>query len=550
VTQPPAWQPPEPPYADEPPYAEQPPYGGEAKPPVAEAEWQRMDVRYLVVGPFAAARQFIIPAGAAAIGLGSTGSPWALLALPFFVVMSAIFGAVPWLTTYFRVTPTAFEVRRGLLNKTRLTAPLDRVRSVDLEASLVSRVLGLTKVSVGTGVDDTRIELEGIAKDDGESLRRFLLTRSREAAAPAPTPAVDQAGAPSSYDPPPPAAVEPEPVELARIDWSWLRFAPLSLARLAVVATAFGFLSQFVNDIPVWDTDTARSAYDYVAAQALSVVLVVAAVVALVAWIVIAVTAFVVQWWNLRLVRDGDNLRLSAGLFTTRSTSVDEKRVRGVRLTEPLLMRPAGGAELATLATGVGEGGTTTVLPPCPRDVAVRVGHDVLGSPDDDPLTIGLASHGWLARRRQHVEQQLGSLLLAAIAVVVVNAVPWDLPWWLPLVVLAAASALGVVVAEAQWRNLGHRLTDSHLVVVGPSVVRRREVLESDGIIGWVVQQSYFQRRLGLATLVATTAAGGEKVVAVDLALPVAVGLAHAATPGVLDEFLAVRTGPGGGAAG
>ncbi|WP_299052353.1 PH domain-containing protein [uncultured Nocardioides sp.] len=535
-------QPPEPPYADEP-YAGPAPYDEPApKPPVAEAEWQRMDVRYLVVGPFAAARQFVIPAGAAAIGLGSTGSPWALLALPAFVVLSLLFGMVPWLTTYFRVTDTAFEVRRGLLNKTRLTAPLDRVRSVDLEASLVSRVLGLTKVAVGTGVDDTRIELDGIAKADGEGLRRFLLTRSRAAAAPSPAPATDATGTPPAEGGPPPVpapAVEVEPVELARIDWSWLRFAPLSLARLAVLAGALTFLSQFVNDIPVLETEAARSAYDYVAAQALSLVLVVGAVVALVAWVVVAVAAFVVQWWNLRLVRDGDNLRLTAGLITTRSTSVDEKRVRGVKLTEPLLMRPAGGAELATLATGVGEGGTTTVLPPCPRTVAVRVGEDILGRPTDEPLTVDLHAHGWLARRRLHVQEQVGVLVVAGVIALVVALVPWDLPWWIPLAFLVVFVPLGVVVCEAQYRNLGHRLTAEHLVVVGPSVVRRREVIESDGIIGWVVQQSFFQRRLGLATLVATTAAGGEKVVAVDLALPVAVGLAHAATPGVLDEFLA-----------
>ena len=67
---------------------------------------------------------------------------------------------------------------------------------------------------------------------------------------------------------------------------------------------------------------------------------------------------------------------------------------------------------------------------------------------------------------------------------------------------------------------------------------RTRTVLERDGIIGWVVRQSWFQRRVGLATLVATTAAGPESVVVVDLPLAQAIALADAATPGMLDEVL------------
>ena len=57
-------------------------------------------------------------------------------------------------------------------------------------------------------------------------------------------------------------------------------------------------------------------------------------------------------------------------------------------------------------------------------------------------------------------------------------------------------------------------------------------------MIGWVVQQSLFQRRAGLASLVATTAAGAEKVVVRDVPLGRAVALADAATPGLLTPFL------------
>ena len=61
-------------------------------------------------------------------------------------------------------------------------------------------------------------------------------------------------------------------------------------------------------------------------------------------------------------------------------------------------MRLLGGAELSTLATGVGSGGVTTILTPCPVDVATGVADRVLERPG--VLTTPLVSHGPAARRR------------------------------------------------------------------------------------------------------------------------------------------------------
>ena len=137
-----------------------------------------------------------------------------------------------------------------MLRRTVVTAPLDRVRSVDLESSLLHRLLGLTTVTIGTGVDDTRIELDSLATTRADRLRVELLqraprgrTRHRHAAG----------DPPARPDPGRPPALRHRPTaeELARIDWSWLRFAPFSLSRLVVVAAAFGALSQFFDNLPL-----------------------------------------------------------------------------------------------------------------------------------------------------------------------------------------------------------------------------------------------------------------------------------------------------------
>jgi putative membrane protein len=105
--------------------------------------------------------------------------------------------------------------------------------------------------------------------------------------------------------------------------------------------------------------------------------------------------------------------------------------------------------------------------------------------------------------------------------------------------VVVVGLPLAAAVAEASYGHLGHALDPTHLTVGQAQVARVRTVLETDGIIGWVLAESWFQRRLGLADLVATTAAGAEKVLLRDVPRDRAIALADAATPGVLTAWTA-----------
>ena len=51
------------------------------------------------------------------------------------------------------------------------------------------------------------------------------------------------------------------------------------------------------------------------------------------------------------------------------------------------------------------------------------------------------------------------------------------------------------------------------------------------------LHSTWFQRRAGLVTLVATTAGGSQRVVVVDVPEDVAVALAGHALPGLVDQF-------------
>jgi putative membrane protein len=414
--------------------------------------------------------------------------------------------------------------RRRFIGQRLVTVSLDRVRSVDLQASPFHRALGLAKVAIGTGVDDELITLDSLSQPDAQELRTWLLERSRAAGA---APAYDVEGG----SPPAPEV----PVEvLAELDWSWVRFAPFSLARLAVVAAAVGVVAQLGDDVGVDAGRLAEGAYDEMVRLGVLVVLLVVVIGGTVAWVMLACVGYALQWGGLRVGREGGAVHVSAGLLSTRSTTVEEARIRGAELVEPVLMRLVGGAELNALSSGVGKGGTTKVLPPCPREVAEVVGGRLLGT--TGPFGVALVAHGPAARRRRYVRGLVPAGVLATA--LVVPAATGGVGWW-AIAGAAAVLAAGAGLAEASYRHLGHRLTSDHLVVGGGVLSRRRTVLEREGVIGWVLTQTWFQRRAGLATLVATTAAGAEAVAVVDVEERTALALAAQATPEMIRPFAA-----------
>jgi putative membrane protein len=110
-------------------------------------------------------------------------------------------------------------------------------------------------------------------------------------------------------------------------------------------------------------------------------------------------------------------------------------------------------------------------------------------------------------------------------------------PRWIDLsaVVLVVAA---VPLAADRYRLLGHGLVGRWFVTSRHSLRGRRDALSADGIIGWSLGQSWFQRRAGLTNLTATTSAGKQAYGAYDVPQESALALIRAADPGLLEPFL------------
>jgi putative membrane protein len=510
-----------------------------------DGEWRRLSTRMLLIHPIQEIPR-ALPALIGVIAAGGSGGQrglWAALAVAIPIAL----GMVRWFTTRYRVTPDRVEVERGLFNRRLLAVSRDRLRTVDASAHILHRALGLSRVTIGTGRSDREgggsVRLDGLTTAEASDLREILLHRvaAARAAASAVGPGAPSAGAAASDDAAPVVHVDGPETELARLDSTWIRFAPFTLSGAVAVGAVAGFLANATNEADLHPSDFGplRAVVDWLDGAPLTAAVAVLAVAAIAAVAIASTFGYVLAFWNFRLTRNPrGTLHVTRGLLTTRATTIEERRLHGVEISEPLLLRLVRGARCLAIATGlrVGRGaerGGSLLLPPAPRAEAQRVGAAIVAA--TEPLTCTLTEHGPRARTRRHT-RALGGWAVVAAALAVAAALT-SFPAWPALVVVVLLPPILALAAD-RYRSLGHAVAGSRLVTRGGSLIRRRHVLGSEGIIGWNLGRTFFQRRAGLVTLTATTAAGRQRYDVQDVELDEALRVAEALLPGLLEPFV------------
>ncbi|WP_433274458.1 PH domain-containing protein [Actinosynnema sp. CS-041913] len=448
------------------------------------------------------------------------GETWRIVVSAGVIGAIVLFGLLRWVTTRYRITAEQVEMHTGLFVRKRLAVPRERIRTVDLTAKLGHRLFRLSAIRVGTGQRDQPGEdgltLDAVSSVEAERLRVLLLTQ-----------AVPEGAAESGE------AAEERPSEvLSTLDPRWLRYAPLTLSGLVAVGALAGLVANYARELDIEVLDPLTDAAHWVVQQPVLLTVSLFAVAVLLIAGVGSVLVYIVQFWGYRLTREPDDtVRVRRGLLTTRSVSVAEQRLRGVEVEEPLLLRAGRGAHAKSVTTGLGrKGESNLLLPPAPVAEAHRVAAEVLRL-DASPTLTPLRRHPIAALRRRMVRAVVPLLVLAGV-------LAWFAPGWTWQVTLALVP-FSALLGWDRYRSLGHALTERYVIARQGSAVRETVALQRTGIIGWRVSRSFFQRRSGLVTISATTAAGDGAYHVVDVAEADGLALADEAVPELLRPFLA-----------
>lgn len=491
-----------------------------------EAPWERLSWRMLLVDPLGSLTR-LAPLFLISLWLGSNRSNyWFEIIIISLVVLA---GVLRWLSTSYQVGQTHIILKKGFFSRQVVTVARNRIRSVDTESDLFHRVMRVSIVEVGTGRSDAgksgaeRFRLNAIDTALVEPLRDELLKYRR-----ALDPSLDlddeeQWGSKYGED-------------IARWRVTWSRFAPFSfigfgvLMSLWLITWQMGDMHSRIMDLAVVEgtidwLDSLGEPYAVVG-KGIAIWLVAG---------VLAIITYAIRYGKYALTERGSVLYVQNGILRRKHIALDKARLRGVEIWQPVYLRLLGGARLEPIMTGTKKGATaSTLLPQAPIGDVRRVAVRILG--DETPVTVPLRRHPWKAYRRRVTRGLMPFWIVAGLIILVrIDSGPsadvW-VRWGIP-----AALVFFLLLSFDRMRMLGHALLPDMMVSSQGSWSAKRTVLEADGIIGWTVSQSVFQRSAGVATVTAATPAGSSGYSIMDMNADEAWSIAEALTPGITDVW-------------
>lgn len=471
-------------------------------------------------------------------GAGSVAVAFAAAALGGAVGVG--YGVLQYYRFEYDLTADTLDVASGVLSRREREIPLGRVQNVDVSSDVLQRLFGVAVVRVETaGGGSTEAELSVVSTVEADRLRREIRERragiaaerdEREVAATA-----DRDERPDdTRDPGTGRRMEPlfelSPAELAVLALSRFRAGSLLvlvfaipfadvLARKVLLSLARPLGGPDALDPAAWTLDQA-----YVLAL-------VAVPLTLLGSLVVSAVASVAEYYDFQLGRTGGDLVYERGMFRRYSGSIPVDKVQSITVTESWLLRPLGYAGLTVETAGYdrqrARGGAQSAVPVSDRERVETLAHDLFAFEppafERPPVR---------ARRRYAVRYALVVAALLGLGYTVSLARPDFTLWYLPAVLLP----LVPVAAHCKWANLGYHVGEDHVVVRAGFWRRRTQVVPYYRLQTVVRERTVFQRRLGLASLVADTASSATLVRAAPAAVDV-----DAATAATLQRTLRDR---------
>ena len=491
-----------------------------------QAPWQRLSWRMLFVYPLGMLTR-LLPLFLISLWLGSNRSNyWFEIVVVSLVILS---GTLRWLSTSYQIGRTHIILRKGFFSRQVVTVARQRIRSVDTESDLFHRVLKVSIVEVGTGRADSgksdaeRFRLDAIDTTLVEPLRDELLKHRRALDPSLDVEDEEQWGSKYGED-------------IAQWKVTWSRFAPFSFIGFGVLFSLW-LITWQMGDMHdrVMGLAVVRGTVDWLDSLGQPWAFVGKGIAIWLVAGVLAVITYAIRYGKYALTDRGQLLYVQNGILRRKHIALDKARLRGVEMRLPVYLRMLGGGRLEPIMTGTKKGATaSTLLPQAPIKDVRRVAIRILG--DETPVTVPLRRHPWKAARRRITRGLLPFWIVAGIIVLVrIDSGPsadiW-VRWGIP-----AALVFFLLLSVDRIRMLGHALLPDMLVTSSGSWTAKRSVLEADGIIGWTVSQSVFQRSAGVATVSAATPAGNGVYSVMDIDADEAWALAEALTPGITDVW-------------
>ncbi len=431
-----------------------------------------------------------------------------------YIILGALYGVIIFpsivLSYYYYtylITPDEVVINSGVFSRKQRNIPVDRIQNIDQTQNFLQKIMGIVKVRIETaGGGETEGNLEFVKKDDAERIKLIIRKYQVESDE---KPEIDEAV--EFVETP---QYENEEETIFSMDWKQvllygaLRFRPLVLV---IVAWIFSFGQQFfyLGDFEEVAENEIRSYVENL--DVLNIVLVV---------IVTVVTALLVSWMlDIALtfnsfykftLSSGDNkLYTTSGLFSSKKSTIPLKKLQSIQIYTNFIRRKLGfyGLSLQTAGYVLKEAKGSEVLVPFTKfESLVELAKKIRDFAFPDNFT----NVSRKTIRRSVVRYLIYIIPGAVSAFLLLPGLLWAL----------LITPLFYYLAVLRYQYRGYHYSKDTIIIKQGFFYQYITIIPLEKIQTLSINESFFQRRLSLATLSIDTAAfysmGGASIIDIE----------------------------------
>ncbi len=461
-------------------------------------------------------KTYLVPA---AFGLwGAAQGDLTLLIISGLIFVPAFLASIfRYFTFRYCINEGNLIVRQGLIFRNVRTVPITKIQNIDFIQNPLHRLLKVAEVKVETA-SGTKPEatLRVLSMAQMENLRDVVFdTPAKKVAAFSESPSPNPDDFVGAWDGAAPQAIaisadKTEP--LLEIPLSRLIKSGLASNRgMIMVGVLMGVYFQFGERRNFFRFQWLRSLWPEEASLWFIILSsIIGLIVAFLLLRLLGVGWFILRFYGYKLVRRGDDLRISCGLFTKVSATVPRQRVQFISIHRTLIMRWMGLAAIRIeTAGGAGkdsENATEAVskrwfIPVLPEDRVSELIQVLRPGIQWDETSLNFQPLAAKAGRRLSRMAIVQSIIVAAIGIGITR--PWG--WTAGLALLP----LLLLWALKKSRAMRYARTDDGVIYRSGVFNRKTSMTFFEKIQTLRVDQSPFDRRWGMAKLLIDTAAAG-----------------------------------------
>lgn len=432
---------------------------------------------------------------------------WMLILLTILGVVFVVPGIVlRYFYFRFRISEREVYIKSGVFLRRQRHIPLERIQNVEIQQNLLQRVLGIARISMETaGGGETEGTLEFVSVQDAQEIREIIRSFQRDAQSLGTSPIntdAEVSGQPRDGYSEPQTDISPE---LVSSDITLFAMSPADVLRCGMFKFSLLFFAFVLSWLQLLNTDPEDAVIGMITQQLrtveqfgiLSLIAAIAAtaiIALLLAWITGIIFTFN-KYYNFKLTADKGKLYVRRGLLTLIQGAVPLKKLQMMVIASNPIMRKFDycGLELQTAGIGSKQQSAEVAVPLATSARVEQLAREIRPYVMPDQLT--RVSRKTIRRAFVRYMFLTGILTLAA-SMALPNTV------WLLLIAPLLYGA-----AVLRYRCRGYAVSGDSVIIKQGFLWQRIAIIPIEKIQTLIVAQSFFQRRLGLASVYVDTAA-------------------------------------------